>query len=294
MKVRDGMDARLLIPLILIGLAGCNGTNKLTQSKNRLDVPPMHGPGGVEAVESRVPKTEKDLDDPHRLHITYARWQEYIGNVEAAQLSYQKALKKDSESLEALVGLARIDQHAERTAQAERGFKKALAKHPKSAMAMHALGQFYVSQQRFPEAKRWLSQAVQNEPNNSGYNYDLGVTLAQLGDYQNAIKHMTPAIGEAEALYNVGYLLREKGNEDLSRQYLYAAVQKKPELQQAKFWLANMTTPVEKTGGPGSPMQVKHIPATIEHKQGEPHRQQDILQQVSGESHPLKNYSINP
>uniref|UniRef100_UPI002628BB02 tetratricopeptide repeat protein n=1 Tax=uncultured Gimesia sp. TaxID=1678688 RepID=UPI002628BB02 len=67
--------------------------------------------------------------------------------------------------------------------------------------------------------------------------YQLGIAMASSGDYQGAMPHLIRAVGEAEAHYNIGYILRDRGQLQASEQQFLQAVLLKPEFNEAQYWL---------------------------------------------------------
>lgn len=216
-------------------------------------------------TDDGVPRRPEDLKDPFSLQLAYARWQEHLGNADEARGAYQTALKKNPKSVEALVGLARLDELSQLPKLAERGYQEALKTHPKSALAMHALGKFYVNQERWKEGTHYLEMAARAESNNTRYQYDLGLALAQQGQYSAALEPMSVAIGEAEAHYNIGYLLKEAGRTQEARSYFQQAVALNPEMSQAEHWLKGLKAPGD-TPANATPIQVVKLPAEVIHE----------------------------
>lgn len=191
-------------------------------------------------TQPKFAQAKKDLKDPGKLHLAYAKMQEHAGNSIEARQSYEFALSEDPKSVEALIGLARLDQLAGRNQEAERGFLKALQTVPNDPRALHALGQFYASEDRWDEAAKALKAASDAAPDDTTCRYSLAVALAQKGDLQQAIPLFVRTVGEAEAHYNVGYILFENGNVVGAEQHLQLAAQKNPQLTQAKMMLAHI------------------------------------------------------
>lgn len=177
------------------------------------------------------------LKDPANLHVKYAQWRENLGDLTDARKSYQFALKENPKSLEAKLGLARLDQLGGRTAEAEEGFQNALKSRPGDPQAQNALGQFYASQKQWNKALPLLEEAADAAPTELTYRHHLAVALAQSGDIQGAFHQFKQVSGEAEAHYNIGYLLVEKGHKDMARQRFQQALAMNPQLTQAQMML---------------------------------------------------------
>jgi len=66
--------------------------------------------------------------------------------------------------------------------------------------------------------------------------FRLGVVLARSGQFRNALPHVVNAVGEAAAHYNLGLIYHERAV-DYSRNQFTLALQKGPDLVEAREWL---------------------------------------------------------
>lgn len=183
------------------------------------------------------PEPAPDVKDPSELSLAYARWMEDVGNLMEARRHYSEVAEAKPKNLEAALGLARVDQLSGRTHEAEQGFLKAQKLAPDSPVALHALGQFYASQERWPQAVEKLKRAMLAAPTEKAYRYDLAVAMVHTGDINGALPHFVRTVGEAEAHYNVGLILKDEGRLNEAHEQLLLAVTKKPDLHQAQYWL---------------------------------------------------------
>jgi Tfp pilus assembly protein PilF len=178
------------------------------------------------------------------------------GNVSEARSAYTQVLAEDRKSIDALIGLARVDQLAGRSAEAEQGFLKAIRVAPKSSAAHGALGQFYADQSKWDQAVGAFQAAVQNAPNDNNRRHQLAVALAKSGKIEQALPHFAKTVGEAEAHYNIGLLLHEKGDLAAAETHFLAAATQNPQLSQAQYWLDEVRRDKQLRGviaqGPGA------------------------------------------
>jgi len=180
---------------------------------------------------------DRKLKDPAKLNLAYARLTEEQGDAAEARRRYELVLGEKPKSVDAILGLARLDQLAGHSHEAEQEFKQALRLQPNDPGVQHAIGQFYVSQQRWKEAIKSLNSAMMAAPNEPTYRYHLAVALARSGDLSGAMPHFTKTVGNAQAHYNIGYILYQQGHLDSAEQHFMQAVIKKPDLQQAQKML---------------------------------------------------------
>lgn len=216
---------------------GCRTTgDQTTASKSSLTS--LFRARAVSATaEPPEPEPAPDVKDPSELSLAYARWMVDVGNLMEARRHYSEVAEDKPKNLEAALGLARVDQLSGRIHEAEQGFLKAQKLAPDSPEALHALGQFYASQERWPEAVEQLKRAMLAAPAEKAYRYDLAVAMVHTGDVNSALPHFVRTVGEAEAHYNVGLILKDEGRLEEAHEQLLLAVTKKPELHQAQYWL---------------------------------------------------------
>lgn len=178
-----------------------------------------------------------ELKHPEEMHLAYGRYSEQNGDVAKARESYEAVLEENQKSVEAILGLARLDLLGGRPEQAERRFREAMSAAPSSAEAIEATGQFYLSQERYDEAVQVLTRGVELAPANRRMRQRLAIALARQGNLTAAETHFVEAVGDAEADYNIGLILYERGDSVQAEQRLLSAVMKKPSLAQAQHWL---------------------------------------------------------
>jgi tetratricopeptide (TPR) repeat protein len=155
--------------------------------------------------------------------------------------------ERKPKNIDAVLGLARIDLASGMTYEAEQGFLKALRLDPNSPVALHALGQFYASQERWPEAVEMLNKSMLAAPAERQFRYDLAVAMVRVGDINGAMPHFIRTVGDAEAHYNVGYILQQEGRLAEAEQQMLLAVTKKPDMHEAQVWLDEIRRAQEST-----------------------------------------------
>ncbi|MCA9041654.1 MAG: tetratricopeptide repeat protein [Planctomycetaceae bacterium] len=185
-------------------------------------------------------KSRTGLEEPAEVHQSYAQWQEQQGNLTEARQSYEFVLKQNPKSVDAMLGLARLDQLAGQTNRAETMIRDAQAQSPNDPAVLSSLGQFYISQGRYSEATDVLKQAAYISSNDTTIQYHLGVALARSGDLDSARPYFVRTVGEAEAHYNIAYILNEMGRSVAAEQELMASLQKKPSLQSSQQLLTEI------------------------------------------------------
>lgn len=219
--------------------AGCQSTgDQSTASNSKSSLSSLFKARTVSSqVEEPEPEPAPKVDDPTDLSLAYARWMEDVGNLVEARRHYGEIVESKPKNVEAALGLARIDQLSGRSHEAEQGFLKAQRLAPDTPETLHALGKFYSAEGRWPEAVDQLNKAMLSAPAERSYRYDLAVALVHTGDIDAALPHFFRTVGDAEAHYNVGLILKDEGRLNEAQEHLLLAVTKRPDLHQAQYWL---------------------------------------------------------
>lgn len=221
---------------------GCQSLKQMTASKSKTDVKVQNTQASNSSLGSPDFSASQKKVDETKLHLTYAAWHEQSGNYKEARESYQKVLDKNRKNTDALLGLARIDRVYGREAQADELLKKAQKYHPKDPKILVAIGQVHASKREWAQALEMMQEAHNLEPYETIYEYHLGVVEARSGDVPKALEHFTRSIGQAEAHFNVGLILKEQGDQTEAENHLMKALKLKPELKQAEALLASIRT----------------------------------------------------
>lgn len=242
---RSSLASRLLLGAAL-GWTGCASAPR--DPTVALAEPPA--PSFVDRVLRRQPspaqysqaieEAPRDPKDPARLSLVYAQLMERSGQLDQASSHYNKALDENPSSVDALIGLGRVHTLAGRHEQAEKSLLKALEHDPRSTAALHALGQSYAARNRWDEAVATLERAALLQPEDQSLQYDLAVAFVQAGDIDSALPCFARTVGEAEAHYNVGLILQRAGRLTESEQQFRMALARKPDFEQARYWLATL------------------------------------------------------
>jgi tetratricopeptide (TPR) repeat protein len=236
------LPVRLPLILCLCGFAlGCVTEQAKKDGSFVTGGPGQYGqpaPGAVVATSAtKTNNTDSNYTPSPRLQLALAQFQEQRGFTVEARKSYEQVLAADAKSTEAIIGLARLDQVAGRTADAEAGFQKAIQMDPRSGHALDALGQFYAEQKRWNEALPLLQRAQAAAPADKTIRFHHAITLARVGQIDQAVPLLVESVGPAAAHYNIGLILHERGDLAGSEEQFLAAILDNPRLEQAQYWL---------------------------------------------------------
>jgi tetratricopeptide (TPR) repeat protein len=237
--VRSSLILRLAcLGALLSPCTGCTNSGMKAPGQNLMTSWLRPKPKIEPAPPVQVPDK---LVDERDLSIKYAQWMVETGRLREAQDKYQGVLKKNPKDVEAIIGLADIDQLTDRKEQAEAGYMKAVQLQPDAAVPQFALGKYFASQKRWPEAIDCYNRAVLADPLDSKARFELAKALVHHGDVDGALPHFIRTVGDAEAHFNVAVILHEEGRLSEAENQLRIAVAKKPDLNQAKRLLAEIS-----------------------------------------------------
>jgi len=174
------------------------------------------------------------------LFVAVARLYEQAGQFSEAEQQYTKALKQNPNYLPAILGYARLKEQLQQTDEALKWYQKALTISPRHAPTYNNLGLCYANAKRFDEAIKALGRAVQLEPRNVLYRNNLAVMLVERGRIEEALSHLRAVHNEANAYYNLGYLLQKKGQDAEAFRYFALALESNPSMSSAQRWLEHL------------------------------------------------------
>ncbi len=119
-------------------------------------------------------------------HYAFGRVREFVGDFEAALLSYERAIELDPDHIVALYSAAELYFHRRDFEKAEAMFRKTLQLDPRMHSAMSLLGQLYQKMGDIEEARFWLSSSVREVPLKIHANETLAVLDIAEGEYEQA------------------------------------------------------------------------------------------------------------
>jgi Flp pilus assembly protein TadD len=249
------MDCRksLFVALCCVGgLAGCDTTKPTTVTSSSQPLLPG------QVVDVNV---KKEAERPKRTPqaITCVRYGDFAAGEAAAMTdaspteiqqkrdlarkAYQQALSIDPKCLEAYQGLTALYVAMKDYKHAVGTYQDALRYYPKDSSLWYELGMCYARQKEWEPALSHLNKAVELDPENRQHNNALGYALARTGRYDDSLTVFQRLQTESEAHYNLARMLRHLNEIDLSRQHLLVALQKDPEMKDARSLLAELDRP---------------------------------------------------
>lgn len=259
---------RALLSALIVGLAvpvtigGCTAPRSAAQPQNTIQSAYGNASGGTspfsflpapagaavtasysEPVQTADPTSLSTEAKPSpRLYVAMAKLHEKSEQLNKAEEQYRRALQMDGRYLDALLGLGRLKDREGQSKEALDTFQRAVKYHPGSAAAWNHLGLCLARQGRLSEAADALQKAVNLEPRQELYRTNLAVIFVESGRTEDALRQLQAVHDEAQAYYNLGYLLQKKGDTAAAARYFNLALQRKPDFEEARQWLESLRT----------------------------------------------------
>ncbi len=169
--------------------------------------------------------------NPEKSLLSWARYQEDIGDYAEARKMYRELEIAYPENMEAHLGMARIELLTGRSQQAEQILTSLMKESPGNVEVRLAIGRLYSQQEKWDESILAFEEACELEPDNQNCHYELGVACARAGKFDQALSHLTYSVGEPAAHYNIGYILHEEGKDVDAVEWFQNALELHPDKQ---------------------------------------------------------------
>ena len=180
--------------------------------------------------------------------------------LDQARRAYQQALQINSKYVPAHRGLAQVYLAEGDHDRAVSSYQASLKVFPRQPLLWFDLGMVYARNKEWQPAINALSKACELAPQDRQMAHALGNCLARSGAYDQSLECFFRVDSEARAYYNVGRMLHHMKQDELALRYVRIAVQKEPEMKEAR----ELLTCVE-----GSPKAAEVVvPAQFEQQPG--------------------------
>lgn len=174
------------------------------------------------------------------LTIALAQICERQGDVPKARQQFQRGLAMWPGNVSLLRQAARMEDRQGQYAVAESLYRQAAAADPRHAGALNDLGLCLARQGKLEASMQVIEQAIQLQPHEARYRNNAAIVLVEMRQDQQALAHLAAVHGSAEANYNLGQLLVQRGRAQEAAPYFIAAIEQNPNMQAAHEALARM------------------------------------------------------
>jgi len=168
------------------------------------------------------------------LYVAFGRLHHQEGRLSEAAAHYQRALKLSPNHAGAMSGFARVNDDLGHHELALQLYQAAAKAHPRKASVFNNLGLGYARRGMLDEALRAMARAVQLEPKNPRYRNNIATMLVDAGRNRDGYKQLRAVHDHATSLYNLGYLLKQRGQAEAASQHFVAALQSNPSFAAAR------------------------------------------------------------
>lgn len=175
-----------------------------------------------------------------QLAIATAQAHERQGDIVQARQQYGKALVMWPGDLDVLRAAARMEDRLGEMRMAENLYRQAAAANPQHAGVLNDLGLCLARQGRLDESVQVIERAIQLQPDKALYRNNAATVLVELRQDQRALAHLAAVHHAADANYNMGQLLVQRGREQDAAPYFQAAVEQNPNLESARLALTRL------------------------------------------------------
>lgn len=197
--------------------------------------------GGVaQHAPGELPRRDAGLIQPKidaSTHFAHGNLLERQGDLERAAEQYRRAIELSPDFVAARnrlgITLNKLGEHAEATEQ----FSLALDRQPNEAYLYNNLGFSLYLERRFGEAEQVLARALDLRSDFPRARMNHALSLAKLGQYEQAFEEFRMVGSEEDALYNIALIHTEAGEYVEAVECLDRALELNPALECARTQL---------------------------------------------------------
>ncbi len=214
-------------------------------------------PSATQHSDSIAPSAPTGAPTPQSF-IATAQMCESRGDVAQARANYQQALNSWPGHVDVLRAAARMEDRLGQLPVAESLYCQAVTSNPQHAGALNDLGLCLARQGKLDASVQVVEQAIQLQPTKPLYRNNAATVLVEMRQDQRALAHLAAVHNAADANYNFGQLLVQRGRPADATPYFQAAVEQNPQMQHAHVALAKLRgeeVPATATYTPAAPPQ---------------------------------------
>ena len=142
--------------------------------------------------------------------LTQGRNLEKVGKYEEARKVYEKLIVAHSDRFEPYHRLGVVADRQKRYREAQALYAQAIRREPRDPDLFNDLGYSLFLQGKLEKAESAMLKAVSLSPSDARYRNNLGMVLAHLERYEEALAEFRRAGSDADAYYNLAFVLTAK------------------------------------------------------------------------------------
>lgn len=166
-------------------------------------------------------------------YIALAKMAEQQHQPAQARTQLQQALAKWPRDVDLLRAAARLEDRQNNLPTAEMLYRRAVTANPQHAGAHNDLGLCLARQGKFNEAVQSIEQAINIQPDKPLYRNNAATVLVEMRQDQRALAHLSAVHSPADANFNIGQLLVDRGRPHEAYSYFQHALELDPMMQSA-------------------------------------------------------------
>jgi tetratricopeptide (TPR) repeat protein len=192
----------------------------------------------TDPVASNVPTAPPSPE----FFIFAAQMCEKQGDIPQARQNLQRALTMWPGHADVLRAAARMEDRQGNLPLAETLYQQAVAANPQNAAAMNDFGLCLAREGKLEPSLQVIEQAIQLAPDKALYRNNAATVLVEIREDQRALAHLSAVHNPADANFNLGQLLVDRGRAADAAPFFQAALEQNPSMQKAQEALAKLQT----------------------------------------------------
>jgi tetratricopeptide (TPR) repeat protein len=171
--------------------------------------------------------TEKNL-------LAWAMYQEDTEQYAEAMKTYRELSVAYPDSVQPQLGIARVEEATGRSEQALTVLQNAAAVHPQNVEVQLQLMRLHTSEENWQECLKTCEIVCNLAPTDQNARYEVGIAMVRADRVDDALPHLTFAVGRSAACYNVAWILHEQSRDAEAVPWLQQALSEHPDRQTAE------------------------------------------------------------
>ena len=186
-----------------------------------------------------MPKNRQASDSTFGQQFSKARGFEAEKKYQRARAIYERLITQHPDRIESYHRLAVVADRQRRHREAEALYAEALRLDPMNGALLGDLGYCYFLQGKLIKAESALAKAVVIEPANSRHRNNLGLVYGHQGKIAEALQNFRRAGSEADAQYNLAFVLASQDKGAEAKRCFHAALMADPTHEKSHAALAS-------------------------------------------------------
>jgi tetratricopeptide (TPR) repeat protein len=193
----------------------------------------------TDAVSQTAPAAATAPPSPE-FFIFAAQMCEKQGDIPPARQNLDKAMSMWPGNADLLRAAARMEDRQKNLPVAESLYQRAVSANPQNGAALNDLGLCLAREGKLEPSLQVLEQAIHLQPDKALYRNNAATVLVEMRQDQRALAHLSAVHNPADANFNLGQLLVDRGRPGDAALYFQTALQLNPGMQQAQDAIARL------------------------------------------------------